>query len=64
VAQFKIMRNPWVDLAAPLVLFVGLFRGFLVMLGDSFGRAIAYSLTIGVAFTLLGWWRSRRAART
>jgi hypothetical protein len=53
------IRNRWVDLAGPLVLFVVLFAGVLVLLGASFGHAIAYSLTFGAVSAFLDWWHGR-----
>ena len=49
----RTMRNPWVNFFGPLVLFVAIFTGLLVLGGDSFGHAFGYSLAIGVVFALL-----------
>jgi hypothetical protein len=55
------LRNRWVNLAAPLVLFVAVFTGVLVLIGDSFGHAIGFSLTFYVAVALLDGWHGRRS---
>ncbi len=60
---FRIMRNPWVNFFGPLVLFVAIFTGFLVLSGDSFGHAFGYSLAIGVVFAGLSEWHALRRRR-
>ena len=54
------IRNRWVHLAGPLVLFVVLFTGVLVLLGASFRHALAYSLAFGAISASLDWWHGRR----
>ena len=60
---FRMMRNPWVSVLAPLVLFVAIFTGFLMLGGDSFGHAFGFSVAIGVVFTLLSEWHALRRRR-
>lgn len=59
----RIMRNPWVNFFGPLVLFVPIFTGLLMLGGDSFVHAFAYSLAIGVVFALLSEWQGHRRRR-
>jgi hypothetical protein len=54
------IRNRWVNLAGPFVLFVVIFTGVLVLLGDSFRYAIGFSLTFYVVVALLDGWHGRR----
>ena len=53
------IRNRWVDLAGPLILFVVLFTSVLVLLGASLRHAIAYSLTFGAVSAFLDSWHGR-----
>lgn len=60
---FRVMHNPWVSFFGPLVLFVAIFTGVLMLGGESFGHAFGYSLAIGVVFALLSEWHALRRRR-
>ena len=54
------IRNRCVNLAGPLVLFVVISTGVLVLLGDSSRYAMGVSLTFYVVVALLDGWHERR----